>query len=156
MKANDLKDEAERLKRAAISGRKDADDARKAAETARFESARHAKNAERATNLAESKAKEAKIAQASALAAQRRAHTLYLISQSVGLLASDPERSAAFAVDAADASASSGDRLKAENALRAALVAIRVQHILPGVGTDGARVARFSSDARRAGVAVGG
>jgi WD40 repeat protein len=105
-----------------------------------------------------------------AQAAGKRARASYFIARSVSLVGRDPEESASAAISASALAEEPGDQLDAENALRAALVAIRVQHVLPGAGAtgstlaslsasrpkDGARVAHFSANGRRVIVAVGG
>jgi WD40 repeat protein len=88
-------------------------------------------------------------------AAQRRAQFSSYISRSLRELERDPQASMRAAVAASGLAEQDDDQLDAENALRAALVALRVKDILPGVGKDGSRVARFSADGRRAVVAGG-
>src|SRR5262245_40616306 len=84
-----------------------------------------------------------------ARAAGHRARARAYIARSISLVRTDPEKSAISAVLATEQSTKPAIRVDAENALRAALVAMRVTHILPGAGADGARIARFSANGLR-------
>jgi WD40 repeat protein len=127
--------------------------------------------AQAASKTAKKEARNATIARDAAREATKQALARLYISRSVELVGRDPQKSASAAVAASQLAESSSDRLDAENALRAALAAMRVKDILPGAGpggaqfaslsaggrnaADGAEVARFSADGRRIVVGVG-
>jgi WD40 repeat protein len=154
---------AETEKRHARDAQADAEHAADVANDAR-------EDADAQRNLANEQRRNALKAKRDAVAAKRLAQARFYIARSVGLLGRDPQRSASAAVSAGRLAENQAVLFDAENALRAALVAMRVEHILPGVGSggaraahfdehgvksQGARVARFSADGRRIVVAVG-
>ena len=141
-RAVELRLEAKKQEARAKSGEKEAVQLREAADLATSAAVRQKHVAVKAKRKALSKAKQAR-------AANRRAQANELVAQSVAALATDPEKSTALAVQASRLERGSS---KAENVLREALVAMRVQHILPGAGI--ASVAHFSRNGRR--IVVGG
>jgi WD40 repeat protein len=142
-------EEAQRQKQLAISGKKDADEAREDEEIARANAEEQADLAEAAKERAKDAARNATIARDKAQEATKRALARFYIARSVLLVRTDPEKSAISAVLATEQSAEPAIRVDAENALRAALVAMQVTHILPGAGADSARIASFSGNGRR-------
>jgi WD40 repeat protein len=149
-RAEEATDEAQRQQQLAISGKKDADEAREDAETARADAEEQTDLAEAAEERAKKEARNATIARDKAREATERAHARFYIARSVLLVRTDPEESAISAVLATEQSTEPEIQIDAENALRAALVAMRSTHILPGARADSARVASFSSNGRRA------
>jgi WD40 repeat protein len=167
---------AKKLEALATSGEQSAERAKVAAIAAQADAEIQAEDARQQRQVAQGQTRKARAARAKADRARNRAEARLYIARSVGLVRSDPESSASFAIRAAGLAKTQDDRVDAANALRAALVAMRVQHILPGAGagsgagaesgtfarlstsraTDGARVAHFSADGRRVVVAVGG
>jgi WD40 repeat protein len=139
----------------AISGEESAEEAEAAAIAAQADAETQAANARKQKQVAQGQARKARVASARADRARKRAQARSFIARSVGLLRSNPEASADLAVQASSLAASPRDKLDAENALRAALVAMRIQHILPGAGADSARVARYSANGQRAVVGAG-
>jgi WD40 repeat protein len=105
-----------------------------------------ARRAEKAATVEEGRAKRAK---ARAVAASKDAVARRLLAQSLAVLATNPEQSARLALKASDRDPSK----QAEDALRSALVALRLEHVLPGAGAANP-VARFSRDGSR--IVVGG
>jgi WD40 repeat protein len=127
------------------------------------------RNAEIARDNANALKVLAQNATSKALVARKRARARLYISRSLHLISTNPEASASAAVAASDLAESKSDVTDAENALRAALVAMRVEHVLSGGGSaggrysrlstnvgSGAEVGRFSGNGRRAAVGVGG
>lgn len=105
--------------------------------------------ARRAERIASSEERKARRAKARAVTARKDAVARRLLAQSLATLATDPEQSARLALQASDR-----DRgRETEEALRSALVALRLEHVLPGTGAA-KPVARFSSDGSR--IVVGG
>lgn len=168
-RADLLNAEAQEQKKLAISGEESAKQSQRAAQDAQADAQHQAHIAEVATQAAKSEAKKATDASAAARAAAKQARSRFYIARSLRLVGRDPEASASDAVQASELVATPDDRIDAENALRAALVAIRVKHVLAGAASDGARlaqfsvnprpaaeVAHFSADGRRAVVGVGG
>src|SRR5262245_2455369 len=159
--ADESKRDAQIQKQAAVSGEKRARQAQQYAEN-------QAKIAREARGRANDEARNANIANARAQAAAKRARARSYIAHAIELVGRNPDASASAAVQASELAENSGDRFDAENALRAALVAMRVEHVLAGGGSTGAglalfsanvrpaaEVARFSGDGRRAVVGVG-
>jgi WD40 repeat protein len=168
-RADLLNEQAQQQKQLAISNEESAQQSRRAAQDAQADAQHQAGVAKAATRVAKNEAKKANIANAAARASAKQARSRFYIARSLRLVGSDPEASASDAVRASELAGNADDQLHAENALRAALVAIRVQHVLAGGVPDGGRlaqfsvnvrpaaeVAHFSADGRRAVVGVGG
>jgi len=166
--ADESNKEAQTQKQLAVSGAKNARQAEQVAVNAQADAEHQADIALAAKRRANDEARNANIANGRAQTAAKRARARSYIAQAVELVERNPEASASAAVQASELAESSGDRFDAENALRAALVAMRVQHVLPGGGSTGAglaqlsahgrpaaEIARFSGDGRRAVVGVG-
>jgi WD40 repeat protein len=176
-----LADNANRQKNSAVRSQNKAEaaqaDADKAADLAnkaaraeaqlRREAVALAAEAKRAANRAKTQKRNAEKATIAAEDAKQRANARRYIARSVGLVGRDPESSAAAAIQASELAENEDDQSDAENALRAALVAMSVQHVLAGGGSGAglaqfgangrpaAEVARFSANGRRAVVGVG-
>jgi WD40 repeat protein len=127
-----------------------AEEGETAAEDAAAEAVRQRQQARRAQQRAVLLAARARRQEDKARAAERAAEGRELVARSLAMLATDPEQSARLAVRA---SGYQRDQ-KTENALRAALVALRVEHILPGTGAGPEALARYSGDGSR--IVVGG
>jgi WD40 repeat protein len=106
-------------------------------------------DAEAARDKADRLRQKAVEATQEALAAGRRSRARAYIARSVLLVRTDPEKAAISAVLATEQSTEPAIQIDAENALRAALVAMRGTHMLPGAGADSARVASFSANGGR-------
>ena len=141
--AKELEADAKQQEAFAKSGKADADQARAQANVAKADAVKAKKQAQRAATTASNSEKQARVA-------ERKARAGELVAQSVAALATDPEKSAGFAVQASKLERKPSPRI--ENVLREALVAMRVQHILPGAGPRS--VAHFSRNGRR--IVVGG
>ena len=148
--ADAAKEEAQQQKQLAISGKNEAEDARQVALAAQADAEHQADLAEAAEENARDAARDATIARDKAREATKQALARAYIAKSVLLVRTDPEKSAISAVLATGQSTEPAIQIDAENALRAALVAMRGTHILPGAGADSASVGRFSENGRRA------
>src|SRR5262245_25296238 len=149
-KAEAATNEAKRQQQLAISGEKDADDAREDAQAALAVAEHQTDLADAATEKAKDEARKATIARDKARDATNQAQARAYIARSVLLVRTDPEKSAISAVLASEQSTEPAIQSDAENALRAALVAMRGTHILPGARAGSASVARFSANGRAA------
>jgi WD40 repeat protein len=149
-KAQEANEDAQQQKQLAISGKKDAEEAREDAQAAQADAEEQARLAEVARERAKDAARNATIARDKAREATKQARARAYIARSVLLVRTDPEKSAISAVLATEQSTEPAIQIDAENALRAALVAMRGTHILPGAGADSARGASFSANGRGA------
>jgi WD40 repeat protein len=135
-KANDAALAADQNAQRAEEGEKDALEAQNIAE-------QESLKAIRANLKAKAERRRAEVAYKAAVSARKVANARRLVAQSLAAVATDPEQSARLALQASSLDQSSNT----ENALRAALVALHVQHVFPHAGPK--PVARFSRDGRR-------
>jgi WD40 repeat protein len=156
-RADREKAEAVRAREAAAAAAQRAEAGEATAEDARGEAVLQAQRARDAEQEARSSARNARVQEqrarqqaAQARAARRNARADELVARSLAALAVDPRRSAQLAVAASRLVPSR----ETEDALRAALVGMRVEHILPGTGTGPDPFARFSGNGNR--IVVGG
>jgi WD40 repeat protein len=168
--ARDAKADALEAAARAERGERDAKEAQADALAAAQDAQRAEDRAEQEADKAQAEEQNAQEAKQRAQRARQRAEARLQIARAVlAYSRSDPEASAGFALQAAGLAKTPRDRFDAESALRSALLAIRVEHSLPGAGADtsrfslsatgrqgdAAQIARFSANGGRIVVAGG-